>query len=227
MHPTKTGEIFQPFGHKWIADHDFILNGLQVHTGDDVYKKFFSLDGHNGLDYIAAFGDPIYAIKDGWIVEQISKPTGYGIRLSERIEDCGKFYIVVYGHLQRLANNMEVPWNPLNKTYPVKEGDIVGYADSTGFSSGNHLHLGAYETDANGGYLYPLNGFGGAVDPLPLIANNMSNAQFVKKAGSFEFGFYLPALSEDALKDKALNLGLNILKPDGTIDFSKAKEINL
>jgi hypothetical protein len=51
---------------------------------------------------------------------------------------------------------------------------------------------------------------------------NMSNAQFVKKAGTQEFGFYLPALSPDALKDKALNLGLDLGDP---IDFTKAKDI--
>lgn len=54
----------------------------------------------------------------------------------------------------------------------------------------------------------------------------MSNVQFVHKSGSQEFGFYFPALSEDALKDKALNVGLNILNPDGTINFGSAKEVS-
>ena len=60
---------------------------------------------------------------------------------------------------------------------------------------------------------------------LTIKMTNMPNSVFVKKAGTGEFGFYLPALSEDALKDKAMNLGINILKPDGTIDYSLAKEI--
>lgn len=53
----------------------------------------------------------------------------------------------------------------------------------------------------------------------------MSNIEFVKKAGSQEFGFYIPALSEDALRDKALNFGFNILNPDNTINFESAKEV--
>lgn len=60
-----------------------------------------------------------------------------------------------------------------------------------------------------------------------LIINpiNMPNSEFVQKQGTGEFGFYLPALSEDALKDKAMNLGINILKPDGTIDYTLAKQV--
>jgi hypothetical protein len=54
----------------------------------------------------------------------------------------------------------------------------------------------------------------------------MSNAIFVKKIGTQEHGFYLPALSEDALKDKALNLGMDILKADNTIDYTRAREIS-
>ena len=54
---------------------------------------------------------------------------------------------------------------------------------------------------------------------------NMSNAEFVHKAGTQEYGFYLPATNQDAIKDKALNLGLNIQKADGSIDFTSAKEV--
>ncbi len=54
---------------------------------------------------------------------------------------------------------------------------------------------------------------------------NMPNSEFVQKQGTQEYGFYLPSLSEDALKDKAQNLGLNILNADGTINFSLAKQV--
>lgn len=54
----------------------------------------------------------------------------------------------------------------------------------------------------------------------------MSNAEFVHKTGTPEYGFYLPSLSEQAVVDKALNLGIDILRPDGTIDYTKAKEVN-
>ncbi len=53
----------------------------------------------------------------------------------------------------------------------------------------------------------------------------MSNVEFVNKAGTKEYGFYVPALSEDALKDKADNFGFNILNPDGTIAYPNAKQV--
>ena len=54
----------------------------------------------------------------------------------------------------------------------------------------------------------------------------MSNTVFVKKVGTQEAGFYLPATTIESLKDKALNLGLNILDANGNVDFSKAKEVS-
>lgn len=67
----------------------------------------------------------------------------------------------------------------------------------------------------------------GRFDPQIILnykGDKMSNAIFVKRAGTSEAGFYIPASSEEALKDKALNLGLNILK-DGHVDYTVAKEI--
>ena len=60
-----------------------------------------------------------------------------------------------------------------------------------------------------------------------LTKKTMSNAIFVKSTNSAEAGFYLPAMSEESLKDKAKNFGLDILKLDGSIDYSKAKPITL
>lgn len=54
---------------------------------------------------------------------------------------------------------------------------------------------------------------------------NMSNAKFVHKPGTQEYGFYLPATTPETIKDKALNLGReDILGADGKVDFSKAQE---
>ncbi len=61
---------------------------------------------------------------------------------------------------------------------------------------------------------------------LIIKPKTMSNAIFVHKKATGEYGFYLPALSEDALKDKALNTGINILNPDGSINYASAKEID-
>ena len=58
-----------------------------------------------------------------------------------------------------------------------------------------------------------------------VLKGTMSNAIFVHKANTTEYGFYLPASSEEAIKDKALNLGLAIEKPDHTVDFTQAIDI--
>lgn len=60
-----------------------------------------------------------------------------------------------------------------------------------------------------------------------LTPKNMTNAIFVHKTGTQEYGFYLPALSPDAVRDKALNLGLNVENPDGTIKYLEAKDITI
>ncbi len=56
---------------------------------------------------------------------------------------------------------------------PVKKGDLLGYADSTGFSSGDHLHFAVKPVAKVGenlftwGPLDPNNGYNGCVDPMP------------------------------------------------------------
>ncbi len=60
-----------------------------------------------------------------------------------------------------------------------------------------------------------------------LIINfeNMPNAVFYHKTGTKEFGIAFPKIDENALIDMALNCGLPITKPDGTVDFTLAKEV--
>ena len=185
----------------------------------------FGLIGHNGIDFPAPLGTPIYAIGDGWIVEQTAKETGFGLRITQRIELNNKFYMVVYGHMQKLEDPTNIPFNWGNKTKTVKEGDTIGYVNSTGFSTGNHLHLGLYEMTESGQTLNLNNGYKGAIDPMPFLKGTMSNTIFVHKAGTSEYGFYVPATSEEAIKDKATNYGVDILNNDA-IDYSKAKDIS-
>lgn len=61
---------------------------------------------------------------------------------------------------------------------------------------------------------------------LKLTYTPMTNSDFYHKIGTSEYGFTLPALNEDALRDKALNLGKNIFKADGSIDYDSAKQVS-
>lgn len=138
----------------------------------------FGLIGHNGIDYAAPTGTPYYAVTDGWIIEQTKKETGYGYRLCI-LDKLNRVW--VYGHSQDFAQVLELDWNFWERKYPVKEGHLLGFIDSTGFSTGPHLHLGVYQYDNKGNKLNGGNGYGGAIDPWPILTgkDQMDN-EFVK-----------------------------------------------
>lgn len=70
----------------------------------------------------------------------------------------------------------------------------------------------------NGAYIF---------NPWTLIpkGQQMTNVQFVHKVGTQEYGFYVPALSQEAVKDKALNFDVPALDASGNVDFTKAVEV--
>jgi murein DD-endopeptidase MepM/ murein hydrolase activator NlpD len=132
----------------------------------------FGLVGHNGLDIACPRGTLVKAIADGWIIEQTAKTSGFGLRVCQLIIS-DKTYVAVYGHFQKFANDDDVMWNFFARNRPVKEGDVIGYADSTGFSSGDHVHLGLYQYTPMGDKLNGGNGYGGAIDPMPFMKINL------------------------------------------------------
>lgn len=111
----------------------------------DVYKRF-GLKGHNGVDFRAAVGAEVFAPHDGIIKERSLDKEGYGNYLKIESEKEGS----ILAHLKDFAVN-------INKA--VKEGDLVGHADNTGFSIASHLHWGYYRfpRDRSDGYLGYIN----------------------------------------------------------------------
>lgn len=89
---------------------------------------------HNGLDFRAAHGTPIYAVTDGR-VQMAGRNGGYGNYV--RIAHDGGL-ATAYAHLSRIA---------VNNGASVKRGQVIGYVGSTGLSTGPHLH---YEMYRNG-----------------------------------------------------------------------------
>lgn len=177
----------------------------------------FGLKGHNGWDWRALKGTPLLAVHDGEVefyTEATDYGTGYGKNVRLFFEADGVTWECIYGHLDRYEG----------KNRKVKRGDVIGYVGNTGFSTGPHLHFGLRKL-LNGNVVDYNNGYFGCVDPGLYFRKTMSNTQFIHKAGTQEYGFYVPATSIDAIKDKALNFGVEIENPDGTIDFNKAKEV--
>lgn len=122
------------------------------------------LAGHDGRDYAAPKGTPVKATHDGFVIESIAKDTGYGIRVQIYNE---QGYTTIYGHFER-SNFPDIPFSWQERRYPVKTGDVIGFVDSTGFSTGNHLHLGLRFYDNYQVKNYN-NGFFGYVDPRPYL----------------------------------------------------------
>lgn len=97
---------------------------------------------HDGVDYAAARGTPVFAAGDGKIIFAGIKG-GYG-RLAS-VQHGGR-YQTRYGHLSRFAAGVRVGQK-------VKQGQIIAYVGSSGLATGPHLH---YEFRVNGVHRNPL-----------------------------------------------------------------------
>ena len=98
--------------------------GWRVHPVLKV-RKF-----HNGVDYAAPKGTPVYAAEDG-VIQMLGWRGNYGrfikIVHNDRIA-------TTYGHMSAFAKG-------LHKGSHVKKGQIVAYIGSSGLSTGNHLYF--------------------------------------------------------------------------------------
>lgn len=171
--------ISQKFGNVWISNRDQVIGGVQVKKGDNVYLKVFGMVGHNGVDIAAPKGTPIYAAHDGWIVEATSG-TGYGTRVALYFQADGREWLLIHGHLDNYNPLPKVSWKLSNRSHPVKRGDKIGEVDSTGFSTGHHLHWGLHEYK-NGVKLNNNNGYFGAIDPWQYVTKD--TMQLIKDQG--------------------------------------------
>ena len=83
---------------------------------------------HNGVDLAASQGTPIYAIAAGTVtVASYGDANGYYVSLSH-----GNGYGSVYCHMTKYT---------VSVGDSVKQGEIIGYVGSTGWSTGPHLHF--------------------------------------------------------------------------------------
>ena len=106
-------------------------------------KKF-----HAGMDFSVDIGTPIYATGDGRVTRANNQLSGYGNLIEV---EHGYGYQTRYAHLSKYN---------VTQGQTVKRGDIIGYAGSTGRSSGPHLH---YEVHYKGNPVNPLNYYYGDI----------------------------------------------------------------
>lgn len=97
--------------------------GWRVHPVLKV-RKF-----HNGVDFAAPRGTPIYAAEDG-VIDTMGWRGNYGRFLKLQHNDR---VATTYGHMSGFAKG-------LHKGSHVKKGQIIAYVGSSGLSTGNHLY---------------------------------------------------------------------------------------
>ncbi|RLB78573.1 MAG: hypothetical protein DRH24_14230 [Deltaproteobacteria bacterium] len=131
-----------------------------------VYRKF-GLKAHNGFDIICWYREPIYHSGDFEGVAKTYVDMGGGIG----VDIIGKEFKLRYWHLKEFV---------VKDGQRVKMGDLIGYGDNTGFSTGNHLHLGLKRVDENGRTINKDNGYFGAIDPEPYFVNEFVLKERVK-----------------------------------------------
>lgn len=120
--------------------------GMRIHPIYGIAKM------HNGLDFTAPQGTPIYATGDG-TVTTASMATGTGNHV---IINHGYGYETVYMHMVRIK---------AKEGQRVKRGEVIGWVGSTGASTGPHCH---YEVHINGT----------RVDPVYFFFNDLNAEQY-------------------------------------------------
>lgn len=117
----------------------------------------FGLPGHEGLDLFALSGANIYAAADGEVSmakNAAGHPYGKQVRIKHNQNNVE--FETIYGHLSQFF---------VQPGQQVKAGELIGQADNTGNSFGDHLHLTLKITgQTTSGYP------AGIVDPLPYFA---------------------------------------------------------
>ncbi len=110
---------------------------------------------HEGMDFSARSGTPIFATGDGVVVRADNSRSGFGNHIVLRH---GYGYETLYAHLSKYN---------VRPGKRVKRGDIIGFVGSTGRSEAPHLH---YEVHKGGKPVNPLNFYYGNISAAEYVA---------------------------------------------------------
>ena len=169
FHPVKYMFITQQFGqaNAWkLANGNIVGSLIRPDGALNFYTEVLKHKGHNGLDIAAKRGLEVYASHAGVVIETStdqSKGLEVHLRTELEVETTGYkgFCKTIYIHLQGL--NVKVGEK-------ITVGQLLGWADNTGNSGGDHLHFGVAPCGMNGKKLFEDNGYGGYIDPNPYMS---------------------------------------------------------
>ncbi|MDR0786387.1 MAG: peptidoglycan DD-metalloendopeptidase family protein [Gemmatimonadota bacterium] len=122
---------------------------------------------HNGIDYAAATGTPVYAVGDG-VIQRAGNGGSFG-NLIEIGHSRGM--MTRYAHLNGFAKGIRAGM-------AVKQGDLIGYVGMTGQATGPHLHFEFHRAGrpVDPGTIEDTNG-----DPIP----RSYTAQFLERVQEY------------------------------------------
>lgn len=131
--PTKAkGILAWPVKDPFVTQH-FGFTDFATSYGSDVYRG----KGHNGIDFRAPIGTPVYAAEDG-----IVKATGNTDSVCPG-GSYGKWIIVDHpNNLSTLLAHLSLV--KVASGQSVARGDLIGYSGRTGYVTGPHLHFTVY-----------------------------------------------------------------------------------
>jgi len=137
--PTEYAVITQPFG-----------------ANPQIYSRF-GFPGHEGVDFRARTNTNIYACADGEVFEVHLNPNDHAYGMHVRVRHA-MGYRTIYAHFQQVL---------VSEGQKVVAGQVLGKADSTGASTGSHLHLTLKRDGATmrGETTYPKD----VLDPTPFL----------------------------------------------------------
>jgi murein DD-endopeptidase MepM/ murein hydrolase activator NlpD len=178
-----TAFLHKPFGanylNLWQFDHDLPVNaigperatrgvpGVLSWRGEQIDLSWGNGNGHDGHDWLLDTGTPVLAAADGEVeVAGFEPETLCGDRMTAALivrilhaSPSGRAYATLYAHLD---STIVAPsqW--------VRAGDVIGYAGSTGCSSGPHLHFTVFDVTAGRRRVDPFGWSGAGPDPWAL-----------------------------------------------------------
>jgi hypothetical protein len=137
---------------------------FQQSDGRWYYKQVLGYNGHNGDDYAAPVGTPVYAADDGVVAFE-----GWGQNHSWMGAAAGICVLInnggVYSGYAHLSSTS------VSKGQTVSKGQLIGTVGSTGAATGPHLHFEALPLVPNF-----KNGFAGRIDPNQFVIASTPNA---------------------------------------------------
>ncbi|MEX0681809.1 MAG: M23 family metallopeptidase [Balneolales bacterium] len=111
---------------------------------------------HEGIDFRARIGTPVYVTGDG-VIKSTSRRGTYGLML---VIDHGHGFETRYAHLSKIADG-------IRPGVEVQRGQIVAYSGNSGITSGPHLH-------------YEIRHYNNSVNPLDYMFADLTPDEYIE-----------------------------------------------